>query len=33
MMNTEVLKDQLDKNVKSDKKIDKLFQSLKEINI
>ena len=28
----EVLKDQLDKNVKSDKKIDKLFQSLKEIN-
>ena len=28
----EVLKDQLDKNVKSDEKIDKLFQSLKEIN-
>ena len=28
----EVLKDQLGKNVKSDKKIDKLFQSLKEIN-
>ena len=27
-----VLKDQLDKNVKSDEKIDKLFQSLKEIN-
>ena len=25
-------KDQLDKNVKSDEKIDKLFQSLKEIN-
>ena len=28
----EALKDQLDKNVKSDEKIDKLFQSLKEIN-
>ena len=28
----EVLKDQLDKNVKSDEKIDKLFKSLKEIN-
>ena len=28
----EVLKHQLDKNVKSDEKIDKLFQSLKEIN-
>ena len=28
----EVLKDQLDKNVKSDEKINKLFQSLKEIN-
>ena len=28
----EVLKDQLDKNVKADEKIDKLFQSLKEIN-
>ena len=28
----EVLKDQLGKNVKSDEKIDKLFQSLKEIN-
>ena len=28
----EVLKNQLDKNVKSDEKIDKLFQSLKEIN-
>ena len=28
----EVLKDQLDKNVKSDEKIDKLFQSLKKIN-
>ena len=27
-----VLKDQLDKNVKSDEKIDKLFKSLKEIN-
>ena len=27
-----VLKDQLDKNVKPDEKIDKLFQSLKEIN-
>ena len=27
-----VLKDQLDKNVKSDEKLDKLFQSLKEIN-
>ena len=27
-----ILKDQLDKNVKSDEKIDKLFQSLKEIN-
>ena len=27
-----VLKDQLDKNVKSDGEIDKLFQSLKEIN-
>tara|TARA_Y100000389_G_C16985948_1_gene282563 strand:- start:123 stop:512 length:390 start_codon:yes stop_codon:yes gene_type:complete len=27
-----VLKDQLDKNVKSNEKIDKLFQSLKEIN-
>ena len=27
-----VLKDQLGKNVKSDEKIDKLFQSLKEIN-
>ena len=28
----DVLKDQLDKNVKSDEKLDKLFQSLKEIN-
>ena len=28
----EVLKDQLDKNVKSDEKIEKLFKSLKEIN-
>ena len=28
----EVLKDQLDKNVKSNEKIDKLSQSLKEIN-
>jgi len=28
----EVLKDQLDKNVKSNEKIDKLFQTLKEIN-
>ena len=28
----EILKDQLDKNVKFDEKIDKLFQSLKEIN-
>ena len=27
-----ILKDQLNKNVKSDKKLDKLFQSLKEIN-
>ena len=27
-----VLKDQLDKNVKSNDKLDKLFQSLKEIN-
>jgi len=27
-----VLKDQFDKNVKSDEKIDKLFKSLKEIN-
>ena len=27
-----VLKDQLDKNIKSDEKLDKLFQSLKEIN-
>ena len=27
-----VLKDQLDKNVKSDDKLEKLFQSLKEIN-
>ena len=27
-----VLKDQLDKNVKSNEKIEKLFQSLKEIN-
>ena len=27
-----VLKDQLDKNVKSDEKLDKLYQSLKEIN-
>ena len=27
-----VLKDQLDKNVKSDEKIDNLFQSLKKIN-
>ena len=27
-----VLKDQLDKNVKPDQKVDKLFQSLKEIN-
>ena len=27
-----VLKDQLDKNVKSDEKLEKLFQSLKEIN-
>ena len=29
----EVLKDQLDKNVKSNEKLEKLFQSLKEINI
>ena len=28
----DVLKDQLDNNVKSDEKLDKLFQSLKEIN-
>ena len=28
----EVLKDQLDKNVKSDKKINKLFHSLKKVN-
>ena len=28
----DVLKDQLDKNVKSDEKLEKLFQSLKEIN-
>jgi len=28
----EVLKDQLDKNVKSDEKLDQLFQSLKKIN-
>ena len=28
----EVLKDQLDKNVKSNEKIEKLFQTLKEIN-
>ena len=27
-----ILKDQLNKNVKSDEKLDKLFQSLKEIN-
>ena len=27
-----ILKDQLDKNVKSDDKLEKLFQSLKEIN-
>ena len=27
-----ILKDQLDKNVNSDKKLDNLFQSLKEIN-
>ena len=27
-----ILKDQLDKNVKSDEKIEKLFQSLKDIN-
>ena len=27
-----VLKEQLDKNIKSDDKLDKLFQSLKEIN-
>ena len=27
-----VLKDQLDKNVKSDEKLEKLFQTLKEIN-
>ena len=27
-----VLKDQLEKNVKSDKKLDRLYQSLKEIN-
>jgi hypothetical protein len=27
-----ILKDQLDKNIKSDEKIEKLFQSLKEIN-
>ena len=27
-----ILKDQLDKNVKSDSKLDELFQSLKEIN-
>ena len=27
-----ILKDQLDKNVKSDDKLDELFQSLKEIN-
>ena len=33
-INTEhhILKDQLDNNVKSDEKIEKLFQSLKEIN-
>jgi len=29
----EVLKDQLDKNVKSDEKLEKLFNSLKEINV
>ena len=28
----DILKDQLNKNVKSDEKLDKLFQSLKEIN-
>ena len=28
-----ILKDQLDKNVKSDEKLDSLFQSLKEINV
>jgi len=27
-----ILKDQLDKNIKSDEKLDKLFKSLKEIN-
>ena len=27
-----ILKDQLNKNVKSDEKLDKLFQSLKDIN-
>ena len=29
----DILKDQLNKNVKSDEKLDKLFQSLKEINV
>ena len=28
----EILKEQLDKNIKADKKINKLYQSLKEIN-
>jgi hypothetical protein len=28
----EILKEQLDKNIKTDEKIDKLYQSLKEIN-
>jgi len=28
-----ILKDQLNKNVKSDEKLDKLFQSLKEIKL
>ena len=28
-----ILKDQLDKNIKSDDKLDRLFKSLKEINI
>ena len=31
-MNTLILKDQLNKNVKSDEKLNSLFQSLKEIN-
>ena len=29
----DILKDQLNKNVKSDEKLDKLFQSLKEMNV